>query len=121
MPGCARTRRTSAGPNATAAVGNAVTVTRPVGPADERSASAASTMARMRSACSTSRRPASVSSAVRAVRSSSTAPLSRSSAASCWETADGVYPSAAAVADMVPRSANSLSSRSRCVSSISKA
>ena len=46
-------------------------------------------------------------------------PASRSRAASCWDTADGVYPRAAAVAAIVPRPANSLSSRSRRRSSIS--
>ena len=51
--------RTRAGANAAAAVGNAATVTRPDGsrPAADRSASAASTWARMISACTASWRP----------------------------------------------------------------
>ena len=64
-----------AGAKATAAVGNAVIATRPSGSLRaDRSASAASIMARISPAWSASRRPASVSSALRAVRSSSAAP-----------------------------------------------
>ena len=91
-PGWLRSSSASAGANATAALGNAVTSIRPSGPrpAADSSASAASTVARIRSAWSASRRPESVSLALRAVRSSSGVPTSRSSVASCWETADGV-------------------------------
>ena len=90
--GWVRRLRASAGANATAADGKAVATTRPAGSAAsaDRSVSASSTMARMRSAWPARRRPASVSSARRADRSSSAVPASRSSVASCWETADGV-------------------------------
>ena len=72
--------------------GNAVVTTRPAGSwaSVNRSVSASSTMARMRSAWPSRRLPASVSSARRADRSSSAVPASRSSAASCCDTADGV-------------------------------
>ena len=89
---CSLRLRASAGANATAADGNAVTTTRPLGWAAcaDRSDSAASTMARMRSAWMASRLPASVRPALRAVRSSSGVPASFSSTASCCETALGV-------------------------------
>ena len=53
-------------------------------------------------------------------RSSSGTPASRSSTASCWETADGVNCSASATAAIVPRACSSCSRRSRRRSSIRK-
>jgi hypothetical protein len=74
---------------------------------------AASTWARMTSACSTSVRPASVRTTPRARRSTSAAPASRSSAATCWETADGEYDSASAAPASEPERATSRRTRSR--------
>ncbi|CAM5546574.1 hypothetical protein SGLAM104S_07202 [Streptomyces glaucescens] len=77
-----------------------------------RSASAVSASATCRaiaSACSVSSRPAAVGRTPRPTRSSSSAPASFSSAAICWLTADGVYPSraAAAVTEPLPTTARS--------------
>ena len=59
------------------------------------------------SACSTSVNAASVRRTPRPARSSSRTPVSRSSSASCWETAEGVNCSASATAAIVPRSCSS--------------
>src|SRR6185437_9021985 len=62
--------------------------------------------------------PAGVSATRRPERSSSGTPASRSSAASCCDTADGVYASASATAVIVPRWESSNSRRSRRTSII---
>src|SRR5919106_637067 len=84
-------------------------------------ASAASSAFSTASVRATSSSPAGVSRRLRPLRSSSATPVSRSSAASCWETAGGVYPSASAVAAIVPRAASSRSTRRRRTSSIESA
>lgn len=86
-----------------------MTVTRPRGWADSaaRSVSAASIASRMCAVWATRRRPASVSWAERAVRSRSDTPVSFSKAANCCETAEAVWPVAAAVAAIDPWAANS--------------
>jgi len=78
--------------SACAAVWNDATRTRPETSPDARarSASAVSSCAITASAWVTRRRPASVSCTPRPTRSISGTPASRSSAASCWDTADGV-------------------------------
>ena len=57
--------------------------------------------------------PASVSWAGRLARSTTVWPTARSSAEMCWLTADCVMPSASAAAENEPRSATSVSTRSR--------
>ncbi len=120
MPSCRRSGGANRGAKATAAVGKAVTVTTPraMSACSARTDSVASTRARISSAWVTSNRPASVSSAPLGERSKSATPVSRSSVANCWETAEGVYPRAFAVATMVPRTLNSRSNWRRRRSSI---
>ncbi len=85
------------------------------------SSSASSIRARIASAWVTSAEPASVSRTPRALRSSSVVPASRSSAATCWLTADWVKDRASAAAENEPRRATSRSTFSRRTSSISRA
>src|SRR4051812_15709108 len=85
-------------------------------PASARAASSSSVRA-----WSTSTSAGSVRRTPRPARSSNRTPVSRSSSASCWETADGVNCSASATAAMVPRSCSSRSRRSRRRSSIALA
>ena len=66
------------------------------------------------------RAPASVRRTPRPARSSSGTPASRSSTASCWETAEGVNWSASATAAIVPRACSSCSRRRRWRSSMHK-
>ena len=70
------------------------------------------------SAWPTSTRAASVSRTPRPARVSRGTPVSRSSMASCWDTAEGVNCSASATAAIVPRSSSSRSRRRRRSSSI---
>ena len=88
-------------------------------PASAASSSSAHSMrARMASAWPTSAWPASVMRTPREPRSTSCVPVSRSSAATCWEIADWVKESASAAAENEPRAATSLSTLIRRTSSI---
>ncbi len=123
MPGCARSTSAAASiTNARIALVNAETRTVPAGAS--RSARSASSAASMRSritrAWPASATPASVSATVRPWRSSRAAPLSRSSAASCCETADGLIDAALATARTVPRLSSWISRRRRRGSSTVK-
>ena len=82
------------------------------------SSSAESMRARIASAWPTSTRPASVSRTPRRPRSTSWVPVSRSSAATCWEIADWVKLSASAAAENEPQEATSRRTRMRRTSSI---
>ena len=86
-----------------------------------RSSSADSSRARIASACSTRTAPASVSRTPRDRRSTSCVPVSRSSAATCWLTADWVKLSASAAAENEPWAATSRKTFIRRTSSISTA
>ena len=80
--------------------GKAASATRPVtwSRSAARSASAESSWTSRASVCATSRVAAGVSAMPRPARSVSGRPTSRSSAASCWDTAGAEYPSAVAAA-----------------------
>ena len=84
------------------------------------SASAASSWASTRLAWPTSTSAAPVSRTPRPLRSTTGWPTSRSSAASCWETADGVRWSTSAAAASVPCSATSRRTRRRRTSIIQR-
>ena len=86
-----------------------------------RSSSADSRRARIASACVTSTVPASVRRTPREKRSTSWVPVSRSSAAMCWLTADCVKLSASAAAENEPLAATSRSTFILRMSSISTA
>jgi hypothetical protein len=73
-----------------------------------------------RSAWPASTSPAAVSRAPRGVRSTSGRPASRSSAAICWEIADGVYARHAAAPASEPCRAISTSERRRWTSSMKR-
>ena len=82
-----------------------------------RSSSAAPMRSRIARAWAASATPASVSATARPWRSSSAVPLSRSSTASCCDTADGLIDAATATARTVPRLSSWISRRSRLGSS----
>lgn len=62
------------------------------------------------------RNPAAVGSIPRPTRCSSVSPVSRASAATCWLTADGVYPRWAAAAWIDPAATTARNTRSRATS-----
>ena len=99
---------------------NVPTRSRPASPASSAlmSAFAASSLAWIASACLSRIRPASVSEIGRGPpgRSISLSPTMRSSVAICCETADCVYPSTVAAAEIEPRSSTSAKVRSRWTS-----
>jgi inner membrane transporter RhtA len=99
------------------AVANPATRTVPLGSASgPRSSWAASTAARIRTACSASRRPAGVSRTRRPAGSMSGVPISRASTASCCDTVEVVMPSTSATVRMEPSRDSSASNSSRRVS-----
>ena len=96
------------------AVANPATRSTPAGSAvGSRSSRAASTAARMVTACSARRWPAGVRRTRRPSGSTSGVPTSRASAAMPWETLEVVVPSSAATSCIEPSRESSSSSRSR--------
>ncbi|AGZ43013.1 hypothetical protein AFR_23725 [Actinoplanes friuliensis DSM 7358] len=108
-------RATAGSARACTALWKAASVTVPAGSSasPRSSASAASIAARISRARAASRTPAAVSRTLLPVRSSSAVRVSRSSVASCCDTADGLSRPRCATARTVPWVARSASSRSR--------